>query len=182
MKISKRRRTESKTDYLKRLKLLKSEAPRIVFRRTNRYIIAQYVVSKEAQDKVKFGVNSKKLKEYGWPDEFDGSLKSVPASYLTGFLAGKEIIKNKMETPIVDFGMTRVLSKNKTFAFINGLVDAGIKIKCSEENFPDEGRVSGKNMREDFSKTFKEIKLKIEKSESTPKKEKVHSTKKSVKK
>ena len=41
MKVSKRRRIEAKTDYAKRIKLLKSEKPRLVFRRTNKYIIAQ---------------------------------------------------------------------------------------------------------------------------------------------
>ncbi len=177
MKIQKRRRTEGKTDYLKRIKMLKSGMPRVIFRKTNRYVIAQYVTSKEAQDKIEIGISSKKLKEYGWPDEFDGSLKSISASYLTGLLIGKEITKKKLETPIVDFGMTRVLSKNRTFAFIKGLVDAGVEIKCPEENFPDEERIEGKNMKKDFSKTFKEIKSKIDKSES-----KVHSEKKSVKK
>ncbi|MDD5012745.1 MAG: 50S ribosomal protein L18 [Candidatus Nanoarchaeia archaeon] len=172
MRLPKQRRIENKTDYLKRLKLLKSGVPRVTFRKTNRYVIAQYITSKEAQDKIELGITSKKLKEYGWPDKFDGSLKSVPASYLTGFLLGKEIMKNKMKTPIVDFGMTRVLSKNRTFAFIKGLIDAGVEIKCSEEHFPDEERIIGKNMKEDFSKKFVEIKSKIEGSEKT------HSTKK----
>jgi large subunit ribosomal protein L18 len=176
MKVSKRRRSENKTDYLKRMKLLKSETPRVVFRKTNRYVIAQYIVSKEAKDKIELGITSKKLKEFGWPDEFDGSLKSITASYLTGLLMGKEIIKKKIETPIVDFGMTRVLSKNRTFAFIKGLIDAGVEIKCPEKDFPEEERIEGKNMKKDFSKTFKEIKSKIEKSEGTS------STKKSVKK
>jgi len=163
MKVLKRRRREGRTDYMKRFKLLKSESPRIVFRKTNRYVVAQYITSKEAQDKIEIGITSKKLKEFGWPDEFDGSLKSIPASYLMGFLLGKEISKKKLKTPIVDFGMTRVISKNRAFAFLKGIVDAGIKIKCDEEQFPEEERISGKNMREDFSKTFKEIKLKIEK-------------------
>lgn len=163
MKIPKRRRIERKTDYGKRIKMLKSETPRVLFRKTNRYIIAQYVKSEEAQDKIIVGLTSKNLKEFGWPKEFEGSLKSVPASYLTGFLLGKEIIKKKLETPIVDFGMIRALNKNKGFAFIKGLIDAGIKIKCSAENFPEEERVSGKNLKKDFTKTFKEIKSKIEK-------------------
>jgi large subunit ribosomal protein L18 len=163
MKISKRRRTEGKTDYLKRLKLLKSESPRIIFRKTNKYIIAQYVISNEAQDKIIIGITSKNLKKYGWPEEFEGSLKSITASYLTGLLIGKEIIKKKLEKPIVDFGMIRTLSKSKTFAFLKGLIDAGIKINCPEKDFPEEERIQGKNMKKDFSKTFKEIKLKIEK-------------------
>jgi large subunit ribosomal protein L18 len=143
--------------------MLKGETPRVIFRKTNRYIIAEYVTSHEAQDKVEIGLTSKKLKKFGWPDEFDGSLKSIPAAYLTGFLMGKEISKKKLATPIVDVGMTRTLSKNKIFAFINGLVDAGIKIKCPKENFPENERIEGKNLKKDFSKTFKEIKSKIEK-------------------
>ena len=162
MKIDKRRRREGKTDYLDRRGLLKSESPRIVFRKTNRYIVAQFVTSKEAQDKIEIGLTSKKLKDYGWPEEFSGSLKSITASYLTGFLMGKEIIKNKLKTPIMDFGMIRVIGKNKAFAFLKGVVDSGIKIKCDEENFPEEERISGKNLKSDFSKTFKEIKSKIE--------------------
>jgi large subunit ribosomal protein L18 len=153
------------------LKMLRGETPRVIFRKTNKYVIAQYVTSKEAKDKIEIGMSSKKLKEFGWPDEFDGSLKSITASYLTGLLIGKEIVKSKLETPIVDFGMTRVLSKNRTFAFIKGLIEAGVKIKCPEEDFPEEERIEGKHMKKDFSKTFKEIKSNIEKGgESSPKK------------
>jgi large subunit ribosomal protein L18 len=163
MKTLQRRRREGKTDYAKRFKLLKSYSPRIVFRKTNRYIIAQYVTSKEAQDKIEIGITSKNLKKFGWPDEFVGSLKSIPAAYLTGLLIGKDIAKKKLKTPIVDFGMIRVLSKNRGYAFLKGLVDAGIKIKCDEEQFPEEERLSGKHLKKDFSETFDKIKNKIEK-------------------
>jgi large subunit ribosomal protein L18 len=163
MRVPKRRRIEGKTDYANRVRLLKGEMPRVVFRKTNKYIIAEYVTSHEAQDKIEIGMTSKNLKKFGWPDEFEGSLKSVPASYLTGFLMGKEIAKKKLATPIVDVGMIRTISKNKVFAFIKGLIDAGMKIKCSKEKFPEEERLSGKNLKKDFTKTFKEIKLKLEK-------------------
>ena len=163
MRVPKRRRIEGKTDYANRVRLLKGETPRVVFRKTNKYIIAEYVTSHEAQDKIEIGMTSKNLKKFGWPDEFDGSLKSVPASYLTGFLMGKEIAKKKLATPIVDVGMIRTISKNKVFAFIKGLIDAGMKIKCSKEKFPEEERIEGKNLKKDFTKTFKEIKLKLEK-------------------
>ncbi|MFA5071748.1 MAG: 50S ribosomal protein L18 [Candidatus Pacearchaeota archaeon] len=163
MRVPKRRRIEGKTDYANRVRLLKGETPRVVFRRTNKYIIAEYVTSHEAQDKIEIGITSKNLKKFGWPEEFDGSLKSVPASYLTGFLMGKEIGKKKLATPIVDVGMIRTLSKNKVFAFIKGLIDAGMKIKCAKEKFPEESRIEGKNLKKDFTKTFKEIKLKLDK-------------------
>jgi large subunit ribosomal protein L18 len=38
-----RRRREGKTNYYKRLKLIRSGKPRLVVRRTNKYIIAQIV-------------------------------------------------------------------------------------------------------------------------------------------
>lgn len=160
-KTLKRRRKENKTDYLKRLKLLKSRMPRIVFRKTNKYIIAQYVSSSHAKDKVEMGLSSKQLTKYGWPKEFQGSLKSIPASYLIGFLIGKKIIKEKKETPIIDFGMLRVLHKTKIFAFLKGLIDAEVKIKYKKDVFPDDEKITGKNLKKDFSKIFNEIKLKI---------------------
>ena len=163
MKTIKRRRKENKTDYLKRLKLLKSKSPRIIFRKTNKYVIAQYIISKEAQDKIIMGITSKDLIKYGWPKEFIGSLKSIPASYLTGFLIGKQIKEKKLENPIPDFGMIRNLHKSKIYAFLKGIIDAGIKIKFKEEIFPEEDRIQGKHMKKDFSKIFLEIKSKIEK-------------------
>jgi len=116
MRTIKKRRKQNKTDYLGRLKLLKSGKPRVVFRRTNKYIIVQYITSKQAQDKIVLGFTSKDLMNYGWKNE-SGSLKSIPASYLTGYLIGKQIIKKGLETPIVDFGMIRVLHKTNTYAF-----------------------------------------------------------------
>lgn len=160
-KTIKRRRKENKTDYSKRLKLLKSKMPRVVFRKTNKYVIAQYVTSEQAKDKVEIGLSSKQLIKYGWPKEFQGSLKSIPASYLTGFLIGKKIIKGKKETPIIDFGMIRVLHKTKIFAFLKGLIDAEVKIKYQKDVFPNNEKITGKNLKKDFSKIFNEIKSKI---------------------
>ena len=122
MRFAKRRRNENKTNYLKRTKLLKGEKPRIVFRKTNRYLIVQYITSENAQDKVEIGMDSRILLEYGWPKEFSNSLKSIPAAYLIGFLVGKKIKKAKIENPIVDFGMTKALHKSKTYYFIKGLI------------------------------------------------------------
>lgn len=163
MKVQKRRRRENKTDYLKRLEMLKSEKPRVVFRRTNRYIIAQYIKSEEAKDKAIITIDSKKLLDYGWPKEFSGSLKSLSASYLTGYLIGKQIKAKKLETPIVDIGMIQAIHKTKVYAFIKGLIDSGLEIKCKEETFPEEDRIKGKHLKKDFSDTFEKIKSEIDK-------------------
>jgi len=157
MKTLKRRRRENKTDYLKRIKLLKSKKPRVVFRKTNRYVIAQYIINKEARDEVKIGVNSKILLKYGWPKEKIGSLKSLSASYLIGYLIGKKILKDKLEEPIVDLGMIRTIHKTKVFAFLRGLIDSGLKIPYKEETFPEEERIIKKDIN------IQEIKSKIEK-------------------
>lgn len=163
MKTLKRRRKSNKTDYGKRLKLLKSEKPRIVFRKTNKYIIAQYITSEETKDKVEIGINSKQLLNYGWPKEFKESLKSVPASYLTGLLMGKKILTAKKDDPIIDLGMIRNIHKTKVFAFIKGIIDSGISIRSSEKTFPDEERIKGKHLKKDFSEAFERIKSNIEK-------------------
>ena len=161
MRTQKRRRKENKTDYLKRLKLLKGEKPRIVLRRTNKFIISEYVVSEEAQDKVVLGFDSRRLNKHGWPKEAQGSLKSTTASYLTGYLTGKTILKQKLENPILDTGMNRVLHKNKIYAFIKGLIDSGIKIECKKEFFPEESRIKGEHLKNKIP--FNEIKSKIDK-------------------
>jgi len=164
MKTQKQRRKKFKTDYGKRLKILKGRKPRIVLRKTNKYIIVQYVGSKEAKDKVILGLTSKKLLNYGWPKKFQGSLKSIPASYLIGFLIGKKIVNEKLEMPIVDFGMIKNVHKTRIYACLKGLIDAEIKLKFNKEKslFPDENSIEGKNLKNDFSSEFKKIKLKIE--------------------
>ena len=163
MKILKRRRRESKTDYLKRIKFLKSNSARVVFRKTNKYIVAQYITSKNAQDKIEIGINSKVLMKYGWPKQAENSLKGLSAAYLTGFLLGNKILKNKKETPIIDFGMIRNLYKTKLYAFLKGLVDSGVEVKFNEEKelFPSEDRIKGEHMKNKIP--FQEIKSKIEK-------------------
>ena len=163
MRIQKRRRREGKTDYLSRLKLLKGKLPRLVLRKTNRYVLAQYVTSKEAQDKIELEVSSKKLLKYGWPKEAQGGLKSTTATYLTGILIGKKILSEKKKTPIIDFGMVRKLHKSKVFAFLKGVIDSGVKIKAEEkkEIFPAEDRIEGKHLKHKIP--FQEIKSKIEK-------------------
>ena len=164
MRMNKRRRRENKTDYGKRIKLLKGGVPRIVFRKNNKYIIAQYVTSKQAQDKIEFGIISKDLISHGWPKENQGSLKSIPAAYLTGFLMGKKITEKALENPIIDFGMNRMLYKTKTYAFLKGVIDSGIKIDSKEEIFPEQERIQGKHMKKDFSSIFEQIKSSIEKN------------------
>jgi large subunit ribosomal protein L18 len=157
-KINKRRRRERKTDYSKRINLLKSGSPRIVFRKTNRYLIAQYIISKEAKDMIKNGLTTKILLNYGWPEKARGSLKSVTAAYLLGILMSKKI-SDKKNNPIIDIGMIRNVHKSKLYAFIKGLIDSGINLKYNEGIFPDENRIRGEHLKNKIP--FEQIKSKI---------------------
>ncbi|MBS3091749.1 50S ribosomal protein L18 [Candidatus Pacearchaeota archaeon] len=134
-KTIRRRRKEGKTDYKARLALLSSEKPRLVIRKTNRYILAQIVESNIAQDKVVFAVNSKELLARGWPKELSGSLKSLSAAYLTGKLLGDKA-KAKIKEAIIDFGMNRNIKKSRIYAAVKGFIDSGIKVPCSLEVLP----------------------------------------------
>jgi large subunit ribosomal protein L18 len=158
-KTLKKRRKQNKTDYSKRLNLLKSGKPRVIFRRTNNYIITQYIKSKEAKDKIILGFTSKDLIKYGWPKNAQGSLKSISASYLTGFLIGKKILKEKLETPIADLGMIKTLYKTRVYGFLKGLINSGLKINCDEKCFPEEMKIKGENLKNKIE--FDKIKDKI---------------------
>jgi large subunit ribosomal protein L18 len=134
-KTLRRRRQEAKTDYKARLALLKSQKPRLVLRKTNRYIIAQLVVSEIAQDKVIASVISKDLISKGWPESLSGSLKSKAAAYLTGLMLGNKV-KAKYKEAILDSGMHRNVKKSRIYAAVKGFIDSGIKLPCSEDVLP----------------------------------------------
>lgn len=150
-----KRRKEGKTDYKARISLLKSSFPRVVFRKTNRYIIGQLIESKEAKDKIITGVTSKHLINYGWPKEKVGSLKSKPAAYLTGFLLGKKLSDLNREEVILDIGLNRSIAKSKIYYFVKGLVDAGINLKVSEKMLPKEEELDiPKEIKQQIEKKF----------------------------
>jgi len=137
----KRRRLEAKTDYRARLVLLKSDKPRLVIRKTNRYIIAQIVESSEAQDKVIVGTSSKDLLAKGWPKDLSGSLKSRPAAYLTGLMLAK-MAKGKVKEAVLDLGMQRNIGKSRLYSALNGFIDGGITVPHSQDILPGYAEIS----------------------------------------
>lgn len=159
MRTEKRRRKENKTDYKNRFKLLKSGKTRIVIRRTNKYLVIQAIESDEAKDKVVKGVSSKDLLKNGWDEKFKGSLKSLPACYLTGLLMAKNL-DNKTEY-VVDLGMARHMKGNRMYAAIKGLVDCGVKLNASEKVFPSEDRLNGEHMKDEVKKNIEKVKSKL---------------------
>jgi len=48
------------------------------------------------------------------------------------------------------------------YAAVKGFIDSGIKVPCSEDIFPSDERIEGKNISEEVNKKFLEIKGKID--------------------
>lgn len=139
MKTIRRRRKESKTDYHSRFHMLKSGIPRLVVRKTNRYILAQIVESDIAQDKVVMKASSKELLEQGWPKDKAGSLKSLQACYLTGLLIAKK--SKGIKEVILDLGLQREVAGSRIYAVLKGAVDGGLKIPHDSKVFPTDERM-----------------------------------------
>ncbi len=148
MKLDKRRRTECKTNYTKRLKLLEGKSPRLVIRKTNKYITLQIIESKNAQDKAVYSASSKELLKHGWPKEKQGSLKSLSAAYLTGALLGKKAGKLKGRL-IVDTGLIPNTKGSRIYAAIKGAADFGLEINYNKEIMPNHERIEGKAQKLD---------------------------------
>lgn len=155
MKTIRRRRLEKKTDYKNRFNILKSDMPRVVFRKTNRYIIGQLIKSEESRDKIIVSVNSKELLGFGWT--WQGSLKSIPAAYLSGRLIAKKIKDKGVENAILDLGLLRDVKKSRIYSFVKGLQDGGVALKVRKEYYPSDDRINGMHMKKDVKKKVEEI-------------------------
>ena len=83
-----RRRRQNLTDYRRRLKLLRGRVPRAVVRVSNTRTTCQLTNYKVDGDEVVVNITGTDLiSKFGWPE--NNSQKSVPASYLVGYAAGK---------------------------------------------------------------------------------------------
>jgi len=141
-KVKFRRRREGKTDYVKRLAILKSGLPRMVIRRTNRYIVVQFIKFRQEGDEVVAYAFSKELRKYGWP--YSG--KSLPAAYLTGYLAGLRAKEAGIERAVLDLGRYPSTRGSRLYAALKGALDAGIEVPHSPEILPEEDRIKGEHI------------------------------------
>lgn len=146
-----RRRTEGKTDYHKRLKLLKSKKLRVVIRASNNHIIVQFIESKLGGDKVIVSAFSKELKsKFLW----NINTGNIPAAYLTGYLAGLRAKSSGIEEAILDMGI--FYHRNRVLAAFKGVLKAGLNIPFREKLFPEslDEKCNGLHI-ENYSKLLK---------------------------
>ncbi len=134
-----RRKKEGKTDYRKRLVLLKAKLPRLVVRKSNKHVLTQLVEYSESGDKVLLTVKSSELKKYGW----EMNTGNMPSAYLTGLVLG---IKAKGKQAILDLGLQAPIRGSRLYAALKGAIDGGLDVKSSVENLPQEERLSGRHI------------------------------------
>ncbi len=142
-----RRKREGRTNYKKRLTLLKSGKLRIIIRKTNKQIILQIAQYTPEGDKILCGVNSSSLAKHGW----NYSHKNLPACYLAGLLLGKKALSHKIKEAIFDAGLQTPVAGSRIYAALKGAVDAGLNVPVSEEVFPSQERLSGNSIAAFFT-------------------------------
>ncbi len=136
-----RRRRDGRTDYGKRLEMLKSGQHRAVVRMANHNARVQIVAYGADGDETVASGFAKQLAEYGW-DHHGGN---IPAAYLTGFLAGKRALAAGVETAIADLGVYERQEGSRFYAAVQGLQDAGLDIDADPSMVPAEERLVGEH-------------------------------------
>ena len=154
-RIKPRRRREGKTDYRRRLALLKSGKTRIVVRRSLSQIRVQFINYNESGDMVVASALGSDLKtEYKWTH----ATSNTSAAYLTGLLAGKRAVAAGVTEGVFDIGRQVPVKGSKVFAAIKGVQDAGVDCYVSEDKFPDESRIMGEHIDKKIAADVKKMK------------------------
>ncbi len=152
-----KRRMEKKTDYRKKLKMLKSKTPNLVVRRSLKYITAQVVDYDGKGDKTRVAATSRELKKMGW----DFSCDNLPASYLTGLLIGKKSLAKGVGKAVLNGGLYPSVKGSRIYAVAKGAMDAGLKIPVGSEVLPRDERIKGEHIAN--NEKFKSMPAEFEK-------------------
>jgi large subunit ribosomal protein L18 len=151
-----RRRKEGRTRFDKRLAYVKSGLPRMVVRKSNKYVLVQFIQFQPAGDKCLLTVDYKKLKSCGWNPK-----RNVWSAYLAGLLAGKEAARKGVKEFVLDIGMQTPSKGSVLFAAMKGAVDSGLKASYDEKMIPQEKLA---NPPAAMKSAFEEAKGKISKN------------------
>jgi large subunit ribosomal protein L18 len=139
-----RRRREGVTDYRSRKRAITSQRVLLVVRISNKNVSSQFVMPKTNGDVVLASAHSRELAKLGW----NGSLKSTPACYLLGLLAGKKALGKGVKEAVLYNGLSPFIRGGRIGAFAKGVIDSGVNVPMGEEAFPSEDRISGKSISE----------------------------------
>lgn len=135
-----RRLREEKTNYKKRGTMLMGRRDFITVNITNENTQVQVLKPGMAGDTVVASAHSRSLLGKGWK----GSRKSIPAAYLTGYLAGKKALGRGTKQAILYAGTRRYTQRMA--AALKGTIDAGLEVPANEKTFPAQERIEGQHL------------------------------------
>ncbi|HMD79300.1 MAG TPA: 50S ribosomal protein L18 [Nitrososphaerales archaeon] len=139
-----RRRRRGQTDYRARRRAIASQKPLLVVRVSNKNVSSQFVKPTAKGDLVVSSAHSRELIRLGW----HGSLKSTPACYLLGMLAGKKAQAKGVSEAVLYMGVLPFIRGARMAAFVKGAIESGVQVPMGEEAFPSADQLSGKTISE----------------------------------
>ncbi len=158
-KVPHKRRRNQETDYEQRLKLLKSDSPRVVVRTSNKHTKAHISYYNRDGDENSDFTSTEELEQYGWSQ----NTGNLPSAYLAGYLLG---MKTDEDKAILDIGLRESKMGGRIYAAVKGMNDAGLEVPAGEEAYPKESRIRGEHIKEirdeDVPENFEETKEEIE--------------------
>lgn len=137
-----RRRRMGLTDYRARKKAIISGKPLLVVRISTKSALVQFIKPKVGGDTVLSSCSSKELIKFGW----NGSLKSTPACYLLGLLAGKRAMERGLKEAILYNGIIPFVNGSRIAALVKGVNDSGLSVPISSDVYPSDDRITGRTI------------------------------------
>lgn len=136
-----RRLREEKTNYRRRRIMIMSRQDYVTVAISNENTQIQIHKPEFSGDKVIASAHSRFLLQKGW----NGSRKSIPAAYLTGYLAGKKALQKGVKNAILYSGNHKYTQRMA--GALKGVIDAGIQIPADQETFPADNRINGEHLK-----------------------------------
>jgi large subunit ribosomal protein L18 len=148
-RVAFRRRREGKTDYRRRLALLKSGETRVVVRTSNTNVVVQFVGYTEAGDQVVATAEARELPEMGYKTAGN----NTPSAYLTGLLAAKRAKEAGVGNGVLDIGRANPHKGGVVFGALKGVIDGGVKVPAGDV-FPTEDRLRAEHLNAEKAAAF----------------------------
>ncbi|MEW5997069.1 MAG: 50S ribosomal protein L18 [Candidatus Micrarchaeota archaeon] len=148
-----RRRRENRTNFAKRLALVKGGLTRMVVRKGSTSLVIQFVEYTPSGDRVLAGISSSALKKFGWAPR-----ANVPTAYLAGLHAGRLAGKKGIKEFVLDMGLGAPVRNSIPFAAQKGAIDSGLSSPHGE-GLAEEARLSGAHI-EEYAKSLSDAEYK----------------------
>ena len=155
-----KRRRNGKTDYRRRLRMLRGGVPRAIVRVSNTQVVCQLAQFDPEGDRIVASVSASTLTAYGWPA--GASTKSIPACYVAGYALGKSALSAGHDSAILDIGLAASSPGNRIFSALRGMVDAGLDVPHGEGVLPSDDRINGAHIDESLAAAVEAAKNAIE--------------------